>query len=259
MGALFVYKNEKNLLGQHDIGATYEAVQRTSPDNGKTYTVYNQTSPPGSNEYQWTNPPGYDITYRALILSASKRFSHNWLMNTSLTYSKNEGLICTADRMGGSAQMAMGWYAGLFGQDPTDLVNARGRLQNDRPWVFKLQLGYVFPWDIMLSANYLYQTGSPYNTFVRVFDLNQAPYRKVFAEPRGSRRLDDWNKLDFRVQKTFSFLNRFRLRAMLDVFNVFNSKTILLYQSYNLWSSAFGQGSFMFQPRRAQLGLVLEF
>lgn len=259
LGALFIYKNEKNLLGQQDVGATYEAVQRTSPDNGKTYTVYNQISPPESNLYQWTNPPGYDLTYRAVILSASKRFSHNWLMNASLTWSRSEGLICTANRMGSSAQMAMGWYAGLFGQDPTDLVNARGRLQNDRPWVFKLQLGYVLPWDIMLSANYLYQTGAPYNTFVRVFDLNQSPYRPVFVEPRGNKRFEDWNKLDFRVQKTFTFASRFKIRALVDIFNAFNSKTILGYQTYNLWSSAFGQGSQMFQPRRAQLALILEF
>jgi len=257
-GVLFIYKNEKDLTGKEDRGATYEAVQRVSPDNGKTYTVYNQTSPPGTNEYWQTNPKGYDTTYRALILNLNKRYSNNWMMKASLTWSRSEGLICTAFRTGNA--IALAYSAGPFGQDPTSLVNARGLLQMDRTWVFKLQLGYTLPWGILIGANYFYQTGAPYGTFVRVYDLNQAPYREVFDQPRGSsRRFDPWNKLDLRIEKSINIYQRLRLRVMADIFNVFNAGSITQFQSYNSWATNYRKGSQMLLPRRVQLGFQLEF
>jgi len=256
VGALYVYKNEKDLLGQEDRGATYELVQRVSPDNGKTYTVYNQTSPIGSNVYWQTNPKGYDLTYRGLVFTLNKRYSDNWMLNASLIWSKNEGLICTAKS---TTQMAMGWYAGSFGKDPNDLINARGYLQNDRRWVFKLQVSYSFPWGIMASANYLYQSGNPYAAFVRVLDLNQAPYRSIFEAPRGDRRFKPYNKLDLRIEKTLPLHGKIRLRALADIFNVFNDGTVVDMQSYNVWSEGFGVGSYMLTPRRVQLGVSLDF
>ncbi|MCK4308052.1 TonB-dependent receptor [candidate division WOR-3 bacterium] len=256
IGALFVYKDEKDLLGQEDRGATYEAVQRVSPDNGETYTVYNQVSPAGSNEYWWGNPPEYDVTYRGLIFTLTKKYSNNWMMNTSLTWSKNEGLICTAHT---THQNAMGWYAGSFGRDPTDLVNARGELQSDRRWVFKFQAGYTFPWGILASVNYVYWTGNPYNNFVRVFDLNYVSYKRVFAEPRGKKRFDTLNKLDLRIQKTFNLYSTVRLHVMLDIFNVLNDDAIGDFHSYNLWSDSYGEPRRMIFPRRVQVGVKLQF
>jgi len=41
IGATYIYKHEKNLIGWEDRGATYEQVDMVSPDNGETYSVWN--------------------------------------------------------------------------------------------------------------------------------------------------------------------------------------------------------------------------
>ena len=161
-------------------------------DNGITYPVWNQTSPLGSNDYRITNPPGYEQTYKAAILALNKKYSDNWLLSASLTWSRNTGLNNIA------------YSAGNFGKDPNDLVNSTGLLQFDRLWMFKVQAGYNFPWDIMASLNYVYQTGTPLFTLVRIFGLNQDPPdtgRTIMAEPRSDdKRLKAWSMLGFRLE-----------------------------------------------------------
>jgi len=172
-----------------------------------------------------------------------------------------EGLNNTAHSM---SQQAMIWYTEYYGQDPNDLINARGYLNHDRTWIFKLSSSYSFPWDILASLNYLYQTGRPIPTFVRLYpDQGE---RTILAEPRGQDRFPAWSVLDFRLQKTFPIYKTAKLSAMVDVFNLFNSNTVIGYPSnypynpgYSVWSDAFHQTDEIFFPRRVQIGLRLEF
>ena len=260
IGLTFFYKKEKNLIGWEDRGATYEQMTEVSPDNGQTYTVWNQTSPVGSNDYWITNPPGYEQTYKAGILTLNKRFSQNWMLNASLTLSRNEGLNNVAQT---AFQEALISSAGNFGKDPNDLINARGLLQFDRKWMLKVQAGYSFPWDILASVNFVYQSGAPLFTLVRIFGLNQDPPdtgRAILAEPRnGKKRIKEWSMLDFRLEKTVNLYSTLRLRVMLDVFNVFNASTPTGLASYRLWADNFQKPDFIFFPRRLQIGLRLEF
>ncbi len=259
VGALFMYKKEKNLIGWEDIGATYEQTQLEASD-GQTYTVWNQTSDLGSNEYTITNPKDYEQTYKAGIFTLTKRYSHDWMLNASLTISKNDGLNMMAHSQ---FQQAMIWYAGDYGKDPNDLINATGLLQNDRRWMLKVQAGYNFPGDILASFLFGYQQGTPYPTFVNVFGLNQDPYgsgRRILANPRNDDdRMDKWSRLDFRIQKTFRLYDTLRLSAILDVFNLFNSDLVTSYASYNTWGENYMEPDEILFPRRLQIGLRLEF
>jgi len=259
LGATLIYKKEKNLLGWKDLGATYEQIQMASPDNGQIYTVWNQTSDLASNQYIITNPEGYEQSYRALIFTLTKRYSHHWMLHTSLTWSKNDGLNMVAHSQW---QQAMIWFAGDYGKDPNDLINAKGLLQNDRTWMLKIQAAYTFPWDILASVNWIVQTGSPIPIFVRVFGLNQdaGSGQKILAEPRNDgNRMGTWNRLDFRVQKTFQIYRSFRLSAIFDVFNLFNSDRIIGYASYNSWAGNYLEPNNILFPRRLQIGIRLEF
>ena len=256
VGATFIYKKEKDLIGWEDRGATYEQITGISPDNGQTYTIFNQTSELGSNEYWITNPSDYGQTYRALILSISKKYSNNWQLYASLTWSKAEGINIVSHGTGSWALAT----AGNFGKDPNDYTNADGPLNHDRTWIFKLQASYSFPWGILASMNYLYQTGVPYPTFVRIYP-DQAPLYgiPILAEPRGPDRYKPWNLLDFRLQKTFNIYKSLQFDAMIDVFNLFNSDTVTNYRSHQQWALAYNEPSFIFYPRRLQIGLRLRF
>jgi hypothetical protein len=265
IGATYIYKHEKNLIGWEDRGATYEQVDMMSDDNGLTYLVWNQTSGLETNDYWITQPSRFgetfDQTYKAVIFSLIKRYSNRWQLSASLTWSRMEGLTNTAHSL---SQQAMIWYTEYYGQDPNDLINARGYLSNDRTWIFKLSSSFSFPWGILASVNYLYQTGRPIPTFVRVYP--DQGVRTILAEPRGKERFPAWSILDFRLQKTFDIYKTVKLSAMVDVFNAFNSNTVIGYPSsyprnpgYDLWSEAFHQPDEIFFPRRAQIGLRLEF
>lgn len=265
IGTMYIYKTEKNLIGWEDKGATYEQVSMVSPDDGQTYMVWNQVSDYATNEYWVTQPSRFeetfDQTYKAAIFTLTKRYSNNWQLSASLTWSKAEGLNSTAHKM---AQQAMIWYTQYYGRDPNDLINARSIRNQDRTWVFKLSASYSFPWGILASVNYIYQTGRPIPTFVRVYP--DQGMRKILAEPRGKQRFDSWNMLDFRLQKTLSIYKTLKLHALFDVFNLFNSNTVMAYEEqfyeipgYYKWSEAYQVPQSIFFPRRVQVGLRLEF
>jgi outer membrane receptor protein involved in Fe transport len=254
-GATFIYKKEKDLLGWEDRGATYEQITQVSPDNGQTFTVFNQTSELGtSNDYWIVNPAAFGHTYQALIFTLAKRYSNNWQFYASLTWSKAEGLDVTAHS---TSSWALLLNTGGFGKDPNDLTNAKSLLNQDRTWIFKMQASYSFPWGIVASLNYLYQTGVPIPTFVRVYP--DQGVQKILNQPKGPDRLKPWSLLDFRLQKTFNLYKSLRLDAMIDAFNLFNSATVTADRSYDFWALTYNEPSYIFYPRRLQVGLRLKF
>ncbi|MDH4220203.1 MAG: hypothetical protein OEW23_15705, partial [Candidatus Aminicenantes bacterium] len=153
--------------------------------------------------------------------------------------------------------------------------NARGLRNQDRTWVFKFSASYSFPWGILASVNYIYQTGRPIPIFVRVYpDQGE---REILAVPRGEdlpggmegkKRFDPWQMLDFRLQKTFDVYESVKFHMMFDVFNALNSNTITSYPAsyqwyhhsgYDYWSSTYLVPDEIFFPRRVQFGLRLSF
>lgn len=257
MSLLGVYKNQKNPIALENQGGIYELVPMVSPDNNQTYMVYNQLNV-GESKYVLTNPKDFGQKYKGIVLNLNKRFSNNWLFNSSLTWSRSEGLTTISPSTGTRQLGIISETSYHTGKDPNDWTNGRGLMQFDRTWVFKLQLGYTLPWDILASANFQYMTGRPYTSRVQVYP-NQGR-RRILAEPRdGKHRFDPLSMLDFRMQKTLPIYSTVRFSAILDIFNVFNSKTRLGYESFDQWSELYLSPSSIPMPRRLQVGLKLEF
>jgi hypothetical protein len=256
IGVTYVYKKQKNLIGIEERAGEYEEVSMVSDDNDQTYTVFSLTSGDDSVEHFITNPSGYEQIYQAVMLTLYKRYSHNWMLNASLTYSKSEGLN-NLGKATGAAQQAVIWYGGYMGRDPNDLINARGRMVSDRPWILKVQAGYTFPWDILASFNWIYQTGRPAPSFTR-FHLEQG-WRSVLTEPRGDDRFPNWSMMDLRLQKTFNITDTVKFHAIFDVWNVLNSGTATWYASHDMWKDNYHEAGGIFYPRRLQIGLKLQF
>jgi len=258
VGASYVYKNEKNLIGNANKAGIYERIDVISPDNGQTYNAYNQINV-GTNEIWLTNPEDFMQKYNGFILSLNKRYSDKWLLNASLTYSKAEAFTQGAHGVhggaGGSNIVAL--YHLNYGRDPNDWINAKGAARQDRRWVVKVAASYTLPLDILASIFYSYHSGQPRPTFVRI-NTNQG-LRQILAEPRGENKFDSINMLDLRIQKTFGITSRVRLDFLFDLFNVFNTDTTLQYQTYNLWASNYLTPNSIPQPRRLQIGCKLSF
>ncbi|MDH7513704.1 MAG: TonB-dependent receptor [Clostridiales bacterium] len=256
--ATFIYKKGKDVFGYEDRGGKYELVTRVSPDNGQTYEVWNWVG--GEFDYWLTNPKGWGQTYKGLILELNKRYANNWMMNASVTWSKAEGLNLSSLAAGGyGMSQSLVWYTGQFGTDPNQLINAKGPLNLDKRWLAKLSLGYNLPFDILISANYLFQSGRPTLKFVRIRNLNQPYSVRIQAEPKGKERFDSQHLLNLRIEKTFNLYKTARLTIAGDIFNVLNDDTITRWRSYNVWSASYKEPMWIPYPRRFQLGLKLQF
>ncbi len=125
--------------------------------------------------------------------------------------------------------------------------------------MLKLSFGYNLPLDFFLSFNYAFTTGRPTLQFVRIPDLNQPYVVKIQAEPKGLERFKNENLLNVRVEKAFSIYKTVRLRAMVDLFNLFNDATVTRWQSYDVWRDTYQVPSWIPDPRRVQVGIKLEF
>jgi len=260
VGLTGIYKTSADMFGVEDRGATYEQVERVSPDNGQTYLVWNQVSGPETNAYWLTNPKGWEQKYRGLIFTLDKRYANRWMMNASVTWSKADGLNMSSRSSGGyGMSQTLTWYTGNFGEDPNDLINAKGPLNLDKRWLIKLSLGYNLPLDILVSFNYLYQSGRPTLKNVRIPDLNQPFVVRIQAEPKGKERFEDQHLLNLRVEKAFTLHKTAKLRFMVDIFNLLNNATVTRWRSSDVWRATYQQVSAIPYPRRAQVGVKFEF
>lgn len=140
--------------------------------------------------------------------------------------------------------------------DPNDLTNARGRLPNDRPHMFRVMGRVDIPGSgIVVSANLQHFTGKPWAAATPVA-LPQGDVR-ILLEPRGSRRLAAQTLLDLRLSRTIPIPGLGRVQLLLDVLNALNDHAEEGLATDNVFSANVGRGVAFVDPRRAMIGLRL--
>ena len=111
----------------------------TDPVTGQTapyYTICDGCArPSGLGSILMTNP-NYQI-YHGVDITATKRFSNRWQMQSALTLQVNPNYFPD-----GSASFI----------NPTNRPFQEG-VSTIEPWIFKLQGSYTLPWDIIASGN----------------------------------------------------------------------------------------------------------
>jgi hypothetical protein len=221
LGVTFIYRSWKDIMGTYDVLAEYELIP-WEDYTGTTYNVWNL--PVVEHQYVQANikkgdpyiPDDAYRTYRGLQLTFTKRFSNRWQLIASYVLSETKG---TMDNSFGED---IGWH----GKDnPNNWINAKGNVTYDPTHMIKLQGSYVLPLDIHFNASFSYITGNTWTHRARFSGLGQGRVT-INAEPRGSRRYDDQMNLDLRLEKTFTFADKYRVGLMIDIFNVFNDNTI---------------------------------
>lgn len=235
LSATFVYKKTNNIIARTNTAATYEEIQVQDDYTGEYLTVYNQLN--DSNFYLVTNP-GNEMTYRGFMLVANKRFANNFQFYASFTWSK-------------------AWYVPKGYTDKNSLVNGEGPTDRDRRWMVKFGGAYFAPFGIVLGTNVIWEQGSPWERDIRV-RLNQGS-RSINAEPEGSRRFPDHLYFDLKVEKGFKIYDRLKATISFDIINIFNKDTNLGYASYLATSPSWMIPTSIILPRRAILGVKLEF
>lgn len=260
----YVHKEGANFIGWTEAAGQYLEQTRQLPD-GRTVPVLaldTAVTPVSARRFLLTNPEGYSLTYNGLVLALDKRRSGGWQAFGSYTWSKAYGLLPSSGISAAGAQLSTVSPPQplLFGRDPNDLTNARGRLPNDRPHALRAmgsvdipRTGFVF------AANVQHFSGKPWATTALVAlpqTLNQ-PTQRVLLEPRGSQRLSSQTLVDLRLSRAFSVRGIGRIDVLLDVLNALDDTAEEALATDNLFSATFRQPTVFMDPRRAMIGVRL--
>jgi hypothetical protein len=244
-----IYRDNKNTVGSVNPAARWTPVT-TTDGLGRTQTLYRWANVSASENSQViTNPEGFqfldpngnvlgtiDTTkrYKALMLVASKRFSHNWQAQLSYVLSKAYGSLDNNAEasFGNNSSTNGGGGSRQFETPNITLVNANGESTNSRRHEVKLMLGVQIPVvDVSLNGYFRGLSGRPYTPFQQFassvinFPATSAG-RRVLLEPRGSRRREAEKILDLRAEKLFKLGGKNRIAVYADITNVFNASTV---------------------------------
>ncbi len=248
-----VYRANKNFIGNVLPKARWTPRNATTTDSpafpSRTIGVYTWANRSASTDALLiTNPDGFryldpsgntlgtldaNRKYRAVMFKLDRAYSNRWRASLSYVYSKADGTIDnTSESLFGPTR---------FYETPTlALVNAQGRMTNDRPHEVKLYAGYQIPKiELEVSAAWRTLSGRTYTPFQRfgssTINFSLSAYYFGFSagrspnlEPRGSRRLPAENVLDVRLEKVFQIGQRKdRIAVYADFLNLTNAGTVI--------------------------------
>jgi hypothetical protein len=236
----------------------------TDPVSGNTAPYFvvkpGLMRPSGAGSVTFTNPD-YQV-YNGVDFTVTRRYRDGWQLNGALTLQRNPGYTpvgTTANGTGGAAG------------NPTGLVYQDG-VSTIAKYVVKLSGSYDLPWGISAAANFNWFQGAtrtltmngPGNVYGGVNAAGAdttISYATLEFQPRDSFRFNDTRMLDIGVQKGISLGRdeRFRVKLMLDLFNVFNESIVLGYSSNNVSLPASTAPSSIIPPRVLRLGIRAMF
>src|SRR6185436_7705619 len=210
------------------------------PSEG-TYNIANPGSGIGTEMGFYDQVPGHTApapkakrTNDAFEVNARKRFSNNWQFLASAVFSKLEG------NYDGTYQSSTGQLDPNINSafDYADfLVNADGKLSNDRLFQFKLDGSYEFSKGALTGLNLGLSThvlsGLPLNAYGYSLAYQNWEYYLV---PRGSagRGPKDW-ETDLQARYPIKLSGPRRVVLQADIFNLFNRQAITVFdERYNL-------------------------
>ncbi len=258
----YVRKDGRDFVGWKELAGEYR--EEPAPLNdGRVVQVWRLTTPSEARLFQLTNPEDYSLTYNGLVIAAERRRSRGWQAFGSYTLSRAHGLQPSSGTTAAGPQVATvgsppaSFAPGVtFGQDPNDLINAYGRLPNDRPHMARVMTSVDVPrTGLVVAANLQYLSGKPWAR-TALINPNEGA-RPVLIEPRGTRRLSSQTLLDVRVSRAFRFSDAGRVELSLDVLNVLNDTAEESIRSAWYDAANLGQPDIFIDPRRAMLSVRL--
>jgi hypothetical protein len=253
----YVGKKGSDFIGWTDVGGQYREEPARLAD-GRSVPVFVLVNSTAARRFLLTNQEDYSLTYNGIVMAVEKRRSAGWQAFGTYTFSRVSGLQASSGGAAAGAQVSSvaGATQLTFGQDPNTLTNARGRLLNDRPHMFRVMGSVDVPrTGVVVAANLQHFTGKPYAATAQL-SLTQGSQR-VLLEAPGSRRMSSQSLLNVRVSKTVTIGGMGRIDLLLDVLNALNDTAEESLASDNLFSPTFGQGTVFMDPRRAMIGVRL--
>jgi hypothetical protein len=201
-----------------------------------------------------TNIDGYEGDYKTIEVGANKRWSGNWSLVASFSYTWTN-------------EFANGYFGNTFGSSISNssLFGGAPNNPNDRThneftnWNMKLH-GTVEPfWGLRFTPVLKHQSGAPYGRYVSLSGANGLNYgtQPVLVEPIGTRRQENITVFDLRTEKQFRLWERARLGLFVDLFNLTNANPAINIT----WVTGprFEFPTTVLPPRIAKFGVKFDF
>ena len=193
------------------------------------------------------NTGGRDDFYTAEF-SASKR-AGRWTVNTSFSYRWNYdnsvNYFGNSLRQTGQADVV----------NPNDLINTDNGRFDFTTWAYKINGSVDVKWGLKITPSLRTQSGQPFGrTFQATMNFGT---ERVLAEPISTRRQDNINVVDIRVEKSMKLGHGSSVSGFIDGYNLLNTNAA----SNINWASGgtFLTPSTIVPPRIARFGVKVDF
>jgi hypothetical protein len=217
--------------------------------------------PPG-NGGEFRNRPDYNQQYLGFELQATKRLSNKWMARVGFSTSNHTehftgtggihdpGQSTTWPNIDGGA-----FVTGTSGSGKSEIYLILPRYQLTAGGLYELPYGINVAGNLVAREGF----GMPFFEPVESADPLLPEKRVLLVDPKESR-LPGVTTLDLRGEKTFTFGAR-QLALSLDLFNVFNSSTVLgrQYDVTATGNTGYNQPLEIMNPRLLRLGVRVQF
>jgi hypothetical protein len=218
----------------------------------------------GNNGFTTTNVPGYFTDYNGLEIGITKRLSNRWMSRMGFSWNNAREHFDEAAGMydtNGNPTPTVTEPLKNGGQfAPQSGGSGSGTIYINAKWQFNANAMYQAPWGLEVSANVFGRQGYP-RPFTRTgtaaalgadsgITVLLSPEIDTFRYP------NLWNT-DVRVARQFQ-MDRLRVRAIFDVFNIMNANTALVRVS-DVTSTSLNALAQNLSPRIARVGVVIGF
>jgi hypothetical protein len=218
IGARYIYKN---------LVRTIEDVGIVVPGIGEVYYIAN----PGEGITLTLNDPGIpgfpkaEREYQGLEFTFERRYSSDWALYMSYTYSRlygNYSGLASSDENGRTSPNVNRFFDHIENSFDRNGQLVYGRLGTDRPHVFKGQFIYGFDWDMNLSFNQIIGSGLPVSE--QAFVGASIPF---FPYGRGNLgRTPVVSQTDMKLSQTLRFGGQFAVELAVNILNLFDQDTV---------------------------------
>ena len=235
-----------------------------TPYNVATYIPNPAAITAGGNGFATTNVPGYSTGYNGVEVGLTKRMSNKWMGRVGFSWNDAREHFDDTNGMydtNGNPTPTVTEPLKDGGQfAPQSGGSGSGTIYINAKWQFNANAMYQAPYGIEVSANVFGRQGYPF-PIVRTgttaalgadsgITVLLSPQIDTFRYP------NLWNT-DIRVARQFQ-ADRVRVRAIFDLFNIFNANTALVRVN-DITSTSFNNLAQNLSPRIARVGLVVGF
>ena len=224
LGVRYAHKGWDNTID--DIGVC-------EPGSQVCGEVYNIGNPGlGINQHPIEGAPAIPKVlnvYDGVEVSLRRRYANRWQATSSIVFSRlygNYGGLASSDENGRSSPNVSRYYDSLFlsFDEKGNVVN--GRLNTDRPVVFKLQGVYTLPWGTNIGLNFFAENGLLQESTVTFQGV------PVYYKGRGDLgRTPILNQTDVQVSHDFRVYRGVKLGVQANISNLFDQDTATAFSA----------------------------